>query len=75
MAKTYYLHTINGLPAEFSKSNRQIVHASHYGPAARLVVSLEQIRKEQAITRANRKSWGMGPEAEDKYAYKRVRLP
>jgi hypothetical protein len=51
MAKTYYLHTINGEPAEFVPHQKQLCFIGKYGAAGKLASSLRQIRREQAINR------------------------
>lgn len=61
--KTYYLHTIDGLPATFD--GYQICFAGFYGPASKLATSLAQIRREQKISAANREKDGWSA-----YAYK-----
>ena len=48
MKKTYYIHTLEGLPAEFS--GQQIVFASFFGKSNKLCRDLKQIRKEQRLS-------------------------
>jgi hypothetical protein len=61
MAK--YIHTINGKPATFD--GFQICFATFYGKPNILCDSLKQIRKQQKISVANRKSKGFPAELGD----------
>lgn len=71
MSKTIYIHTIDGRPAYFSEPDGQIVYVCHYDRAAKPAHSLKQIRKEQKITKENRKKWGFN---DNDYGYKRYKI-
>lgn len=66
---TYYLHTLNGLPAVYIKG-QGICFASFYGPPNRLARSLKQIRQEQR--ESGQRDMEMGQTGEFKYGYIRV---
>lgn len=62
-----YLHTINGQPAGYN--GNQICYGWAGMPLAN---TLKQIRKEQRLTKKERKKWGC--DDEDKYGYLRVEV-
>jgi hypothetical protein len=70
MSKTYYMHTLNGEPAEFDSGGSIIIFA---GRDARLRKDLKQIRREQAV--AKKDDVRAGVAGEWTYDYIRVRLP
>ena len=47
---TYYLHTIDGKPAYFSRMCDAVVLRSGFGPPQPMATSLAQIKREQRIT-------------------------
>lgn len=51
-----YMHTINGKPGTFD--GYQICYATFYGKPNILCESLDQIRKEQRLTKENRERDG-----------------
>lgn len=60
MAKSWYMHTIDGKPAYFD--GRQIVFFMRHTnrKQARLLVgSLREIRQQQAASRRQRRAWGI----------------
>lgn len=68
---TYYLHTLDGKPAEFWEN--QICFATFYGKAALLARDLKQIRHEQKLSKTWRKKQGFNAFLEEGYV--RVRTP
>jgi hypothetical protein len=52
--KYKYMHTLNKYPASFS--GEQVCYASQY--VWKLCNTLKAIRKEQALTKKSRESWG-----------------
>jgi hypothetical protein len=50
VTRNFYLHVMNGAPAQFQPSTKTIVFAGKH--CSRLATSLKQIRREQAIDRA-----------------------
>lgn len=70
MKKYKYLHTINSIPASYSKPDGQICYITKYY-IGKLCDSLKQIRKEQGLTKKTRKSWGAEYNKKD-YSYIRV---
>jgi len=52
----YYMHTLDGMPAAYMPRERQICFLSHYGNrnCNVLATSLQQIRKEQRLSRKYR---------------------
>ena len=71
--KTYYLHTIDGRPAFFSRDTQEIYYANFYGPAIPLEHSLKDIKKQQALSRRNRAEAGFLTDGI--VGYRRVRIP
>ena len=69
--KTYYLHTLDGQPAQFY--DNIICFINDFGSAAPLALSLKQIRKEQRISAKTRKDRSNFMEFE--VGYKRVCTP
>ena len=67
---TYYLHTLDGKPAEFVTDQNTICFRTKYGKAGLLATSLHQIRREQAIDQKE------NPETSKdfEYGYCRVRV-
>lgn len=65
---SYYLHTLNGLPAAFD--GRQVHYMTH---GDRLAASLDQIRAEQRASAEWRAKKGYDMNC--KYDYRRLRLP
>jgi hypothetical protein len=74
MAKTYYLHTLNGLPAGYVPG-RQICFAMHGGKAARLCGSLREIKMQRRFSEQWRKQQGYEPTHPSWFGYRRVLLP
>ena len=71
MARTLYLHTIDGHPGAFD--GYQVCYIGHGRKAwAEPCVSLRQIRKQQAMSRANRIRDGLRDDS--KYDYVKVRV-
>ena len=68
---TYYLHTLDGKPAQFIPSQRTICFIGKYGPSAEPATSLRQIRREQAIDRAENPDTS----SDFKHDYVRIRMP
>lgn len=66
---TYYLHTLDGMPAVFVP-NVGVCFATFYGPPNKLARSLKQIRKEQKESQRIRK--GDGIDTPFQYGYRRV---
>lgn len=73
MTRTYYLHTLNGLPAVF-EPGQGICFASFYGKANQLAASLKQIRAEQRESARIHAEDGFD-DAQLKRGHIRVRLP
>lgn len=63
--KTYYMHTLNGMPAGFF-DGKSVCFSSDVV----LCASLRQIRKEQRVSMRNDDS-----PSDFRYGYQRVRLP
>lgn len=80
--RTFYLHTIEGKPAYFSRSDGQIVFAEDdtwrdkHG-AQYVRSSVRQIRRDQQTTIRNRVKWFGEGKATDlgRYGYVRVVVP
>ena len=72
--KTFYLHTIEGMPAAYSANDQQICYMTHFGNPGALVPTLKQIRQEQFASTAYRQREGIGEDG-SKYGYRRVCLP
>ena len=68
--KTYYLHTLDGQPADFS--GEQVCYAVHYGKPNKLATSLKQIRREQQASREYRERIGFENDCE--YGYRRYSI-
>ena len=66
----YYLHILDGQPAEFVPDQKTICFVTRYGSAGVLATSLRQIRREQAIDQKE------NPETSGdfEYSYCRVRV-
>lgn len=70
--RIYFLHTIDGVPATYWPK-AQICYVRIPRGSAKLARSLEQLKKEQTLSRAWRTKQGY-PNDEDKYGYVRVKL-
>jgi len=62
--KKYYMHTIEGKPAFYSKKDGQICYACYFGAIHHnvLATSLRQIRKEQELSNNYRRENKLGIE-------------
>ena len=74
----YYMHTLEGLPAAYMPSEKQICFLSHYGnrKSNSLAKDLKQIRREQKLSREYReKELHVNIENEFKPGYVIVHTP
>jgi len=69
--KTFYIHTLNGIPATFD--GYQICYSIYFGKPNIAVKSLAQIKREQKISIANREADGYDNKA--KFGHLRYASP
>lgn len=72
----YFMHTINGFPASYSKREGHITYMSHHGnrKANRLATSIKQIKAEQRASCDWRAKRGLS-NLKDKMGYVIVHVP